>query len=39
MYIYIYIVYFGWIYSISSIVGCFMPNPLYTYILDICDLL
>ena len=26
-------------YSISTIVGYLMPNPLYTYILDIYDLL
>ena len=25
-------------YSISTIVGCLMPNPLYTYILNIYDL-
>ena len=34
------IVWFGliWFYSISTIVGYLMPNPLYTYILDIYDL-
>ena len=26
---------FGWVYGISTTVGYFMPNPLYTYILDI----
>ena len=30
---------FGWVYSISTFVGYLMPNPLYTYILDIYDLL
>ena len=25
-------------YGISTIVGYLMPNPLYTYILNICDL-
>ena len=30
----------GWVgfYGISTIVGYLMPNPLYTYILDIYDL-
>ena len=27
-----------WFYSISSIVGHFMSNPFYTYILNACDL-
>ena len=27
-----------WFYGISTIVGCLMPNPLYTYILNIYDL-
>ena len=27
-----------WFYGISTIVGYLMPNPLYTYILDIYDL-
>ena len=35
-------IWFGWVlwfYGISStIVGYLMPNPLYTYILDIYDL-
>ena len=26
---------FGWLYGISTIVGYLMPNPLYTYILNI----
>ena len=37
--LYIYIKYIGWglvgFYGISSIVGHLMPNPLYTYILNI----
>ena len=40
-YIYIYIyIWFGWVgcYGLSTIVGYLMPNPLYTYILDIYDL-
>ena len=34
------LVWFGlvWFYGISTIVGYLMPNPLYTYILDIYDL-
>ena len=33
-------VWFGlvWFYGISTIVGYLMPNPLYTYILNIYDL-
>ena len=27
-----------WFYGISSIIGYLMPNPLYTYILNIYDL-
>ena len=27
-----------WFYEISTIVGYLMPNPIYTYILDIYDL-
>ena len=27
-----------WFYGISTIVGYLMPNPVYTYILDIYDL-
>ena len=27
-----------WFYGISSIVGYFMPNTIYSYILDIYDL-
>ena len=27
-----------WFYGISTIVGYLMPNPLYTYILNIEDL-
>ena len=36
---YIYII-FGlfWFYGISTKVGYLMPNPLYTYILNIYDL-
>ena len=29
---------FGWFYGVSTIVGYLMPNPLYTYILIIYDL-
>ena len=29
---------FGWFYDISSIAGYLMPNSLYTYILNIYDL-
>ena len=40
--VYIYIKYIGfglvWFYGISTIVGYLMPNPLYTYILNIYDL-
>ena len=40
--LYIYIRYIGFVlvgfYGISTIVGYLMPNPLYTYILDIYDL-
>ena len=40
--LYIYIKYIGfglvWLYGISTIVGYLMPNPLYTYILNIYDL-
>ena len=40
--LYIYIEYIGFslvgFYGISTIVGYLMPNPLYTYILNICDL-
>ena len=40
--LYIYIKYTGFglvgFYGISTIVGYLMPNPLYTYILDIYDL-
>ena len=34
------LVWFGlvWFYRISTIVGYLMPNPLYTYILNIYDL-
>ena len=37
LYIYIKYIWFGFVgfYSISTIVGYLMPNPLYTYILDI----
>ena len=33
-------IWFGWVwfYDVSSIVGYLMPNPLYTYILNIYDL-
>ena len=27
-----------WFYDMSTIVGYLMPNPVYTYILDIYDL-
>ena len=33
-----YLVWFLWFFGISTIVGYFMPNPLYTYILNIYDL-
>ena len=38
--IYIKYIWFGWVgfYGISTIVGYLMPNPLYTYILNIYDL-
>ena len=34
------LVWFGyvWFYGISTIVGYLMPNPFYTYILNIYDL-
>ena len=40
LYIYIKYIWFGWIgfYGISKIVGYLMPNLLYTYILNIYDL-
>ena len=40
LYIYIKCIGFGWVgfYGISTIVGYLMPNPLYTYILHIYDL-
>ena len=40
LYIYIRYIWFGLVgfYGISTIVGYLMPNPLYTYILDIYDL-
>ena len=33
-------IWFGlvWFYGISTIVGYLMPNPLYTYVLNIYDL-
>ena len=33
-------IWFGWVgfYGISTIVGYLMPNPFYTYILNIYDL-
>ena len=31
-------IWFGWVDGISITVGYLMPNPLYTYILDIYDL-
>ena len=36
LYIYIKYIGFGWVgfYGISTIVGYLMPNPLYTYILN-----
>ena len=39
LYIYIRNIWFGWVwfYDISTIGGYLMPNPLYTYILDIYD--
>ena len=39
LYIYIEYIKFGlvWFYDISTIVGYLMPNPLYTYILNIYD--
>ena len=40
--LYIYVEYIGFglvgFYGISTIVGYLMPNPLYTYILNIYDL-
>ena len=40
LYIYIKYIWFGWVgfYGISTIVGHLMPNPLYTYRLNIYDL-
>ena len=40
LYIYIKYIGFGWVgfYGISTIVGYLMLNPLYTYILNIYDL-
>ena len=40
LYIYIRYIWFGLVgfYGISAIVGYLMPNPLYTYILNIYDL-
>ena len=43
-FLYIYIIYMiwfdlVWFYGISTIVGYLMPNPLYTYILNIYDLI
>ena len=40
LYIYIKYIWFGLVgfYGISTILGYLMPNPLYTYILDIYDL-
>ena len=40
LYIYIRYILFGlvWFYSISTIVGYLMPNPFYTYILNIYGL-
>ena len=36
LYIYIkYMIWLGWVYGISTIIGYLMPNPLYTYILNI----
>ena len=34
------LVWFGlfWFYGISNRVGCFMPNPIHTYVLNIYDL-
>ena len=41
LYIYIKYIWFDlvWFYGISTIVGYLMPNPFYTYILNIYDLL
>ena len=40
LYIHIKYIWFGlvWFYGISNIVGYLMPNPLYTYVLNIYDL-
>ncbi len=40
LYIYIKYIWFAWVgfYGISTIVGYLMPNPLYTYILNVYDL-
>ena len=42
LYIYIKYIWFGWVglgfYGLLTIVGYSMPNPLYTYILNIYDL-
>ena len=38
IYIYIYIICFVWFNGISNIVGYLMPNPIYTYILNIYEI-
>ena len=35
---FIVFVFLDWFYGISTIVGYLMPNPLYTYIINIYDL-
>ena len=32
-------IWFGWVYGISTVVGYLMSNPLYTYVLNIYDLI
>ena len=41
LYIYIRYIWFGWVgfYDTSTFLGYLMPNPFYTYILYIYDLL
>ena len=29
---------FGWFYGESILIDYLLPNPFYTYVLDICDL-
>ena len=33
-----WLVWFGWVYGVSTIVNYLIPNPVYTYELNIYDL-